>query len=164
MVPTITFSVYLGLSESAGGEGGGGDGCGGRCWHLKAGPNTRGWGGCFATLLLLLVQVVELDRPSPARPGPDRSWMVVHTWATLPGECSCKRRAVRAWCMVRGAKRVSVNTSREQTSAVHCSSPPWQWLMTAAPLWKAGGRAGGRGRGAGAPQADCDFRPSILWR
>lgn len=41
-----------------------------------------------------------------------------------------------------GGKCVSINTSREQTSAVHSGAPPWQWLMTAAPLWKAGGPAG----------------------
>lgn len=41
-------------------------------------------------------------RCSFQRFGSDQSCIALHTLAALPGECTCKLRAVRAWCMVRG--------------------------------------------------------------
>lgn len=71
MVPTITFSVYLGLSESAGGEGGGGETLEGRAERER-------------TRWLRFIAILNLLSPPPssatterapfgsARPGTDQ--------------------------------------------------------------------------------------------
>lgn len=69
--------------------------------------------------------------------------------ASLPLSAPCKLRAVHAWCMVGGVKRVSINTSREQTSTSHSSTCATRMINDAAPVMKGGQTVEGSYRAAG---------------
>lgn len=150
MVRTITFSVYLGSLNLLGRGGGRG-----KCWRFKAGheKRTRWFWFIPACFLLGLSLSLALCCSIPSCSATIHAMKItglaylsqLTPYCIIHSEPLFHVSARVSWGQCErdvwlGGKRVSINTSSEQTSTSHSRTLPWEWLMMLVMLWKAGRR------------------------